>query len=169
MGFRRLSRGALFRRGRCPARARWGRRRCGDARASVSLGGGACALPEARAATMWRCRCASLPSESVGGVFGTAWAPAGALCRAWMHCWRGRRLFGAVGCPPFFFCGFFVQPPGRSRTAARPVRGAAEACAFRRRASCPQACSPCCQIGVLSVPAQTNEHLRICQDSTASL
>ena len=77
-----------------------------------------------------------LTSESVGGVFGTACGAEGALGGAGTHCSRGRRLFGAVGCPPGFLCGLFVQSPGRSRIADRLVGGAAEACVSSRRPKC---------------------------------
>ncbi len=40
----------------------------------------------------------------------------------------GRRFFGLVGCPLGVLYNFFVQSPVRSLIAARPVRGAAEAC-----------------------------------------
>ena len=38
------------------------------------------------------------------------------------------------GLPQGFLCGFFVQSPSRSRTAARPVRGEGEACVSSRSA-----------------------------------
>ena len=100
----------------------------GRACASVSAEYEAPARDARTAETMWRCRCASLTSESVGGVFGTACGVGGALGGAGTHCSRGRRSFGAVGCPQGFYCGFFVQSPGRSRIAARLVRGEGEAC-----------------------------------------
>ena len=47
--------------------------------------------------------------------------------------WRGAAVVRSGGLPQGFLCGFFVQSPGRSRTAARRVRGAAEACVSSRR------------------------------------
>ena len=76
---------------------------------------------------------APLTSESVGGVFGIACGAWGALRGAGAHCWRGRRLFGVVGCPQGFYAGP-CRSPGRSRTAARPVRGSIEACVSSRSA-----------------------------------
>ena len=54
----------------------------------------------------------------------------------------GDVLAGGGGCSerwaaPRFFRWFFVQSPGRSRIAARPVRGAAEACVSRALAASP--------------------------------
>ena len=37
-----------------------------------------------------------------------------------------------MGCPLVFFCGFFVQSPGRSRAAARTIRCEGEACVSAR-------------------------------------
>ena len=73
-----------------------------------------------------------LSLASVGGVFGTACGVVGALRGAGTHCSRGRRVFGFVGCPKVFL---WFLCPGRSRTAARPVRGAAEACVSRALAA----------------------------------
>ena len=89
----------------------------GRACASVSAGCAAPALDAGTAEASWRCRCAS--SESVGGVFGIAWAPPGALRGAGTHCWRGRRFFGVVGCPP----GFYVVscPVARSQSYRGPT------------------------------------------------
>ena len=73
-----------------------------------------------------------LTSESVGGFRDLVWC--GGSSR-----WRrdallaGAAVFGAVGCPQGFYCGFFVRSPGRSRRAARPVRGEGEACVSSRR------------------------------------
>ena len=98
---------------------------------------------------------APLPSESVGGVFGMAWAPPGALRGAGAHCWRGRRFFGLVGCPLgiLYIISLSSRPVAvvsrPDRSVARPRR--AFHCAARGGLSL-----PCCShfgIGILAVLA----------------
>ena len=104
----------------------------GRACASVSTGCAAPALDADTAETAWRCRCAS-PARAWGVFSGrrVVWWELSVV--------PGDVLAGGGGssdwwaAPSVFYVVSFVQSPGRSRTAARRVRGAAEACVSSRR------------------------------------
>ena len=76
-------------------------------------------------------RCAS-PARA-WGVFSGLRVVWGELSVAPGRTARGGGGFRSGGLPQGFLCGFFVQSPGRSRMAVRPVRGEAEACVSSRR------------------------------------
>jgi hypothetical protein len=120
----------------------------GRACASVSAGGAAFSLAARTAEEAWRCRCAS--HTRAWGAFSGLRGRRRELSVA-----PGRTAGGGGGfserwaAPKGFFYVVSVQSPGRSRTAARPVRGEGEACVSSRGAG--GLSLPCCSLALLAL------------------